>query len=254
MLFDENGNAAAALDYVGEATGTENEPEGYQAPDISNMSVESEDLPSLADFAQEPSQGAWPVGWYKATVIEGYAAKSGFQFATEDKASSKGDSRNLTVCFQVKNEAGEERNMFTSFNYRIDDFTETKRGAVKELRAHYAGKKGWAEKDLERTSLALAKLGQFGRAFSSLSDPAKGYAKENLVVKAPIKRTTQGNISPLNLIGHEIDIHLTMGTKKDESGALNDKGKPLYVETGFNEINEFAILGEKTDKKVKGRK
>jgi hypothetical protein len=199
----------------------------YQSPDINatSLAIETE-LPDLSDFGREPSAGAWEHqgfgpsnNWYPAEVIEGYATQSSFQWSTEDTASKDGNSRNMRVCFRITNSANETRNIWASFNYRLDDFDGKKLAAIKELRAQYAGKKGaWAEKDLQRTSLALASLGQFERAFDK---------------KIRLSRTEAGNLNPIPLVGYKIDVRL--GTNED----------------GFNTVEEFAKLSERTATKGK---
>lgn len=187
------------------------------APDINNMNVQPEELPSLADYAREPSQGAWPKDWYKAQIIEGYATGSGYQWETHDAPSKDGTSRNMTVCFALTNSAGETRNIWVSFNYRLDDFTAQKLNAIIALRKQYAGKRGaWAEKDLQRSSLAIAQLGQFERAL--------GFR---------FQRTPAGFLKTSVFVGQKMDVRLTINEEE------------------FNEVAEFARLGDRTDKKGK---
>jgi hypothetical protein len=187
-----------------------------------NPNSANEDSLSLTDFAQEPSSGAWPAGWYNAIVVEGYITNSGYRWATEDKLSKDGASHNLQICFQITNQAMETRYIVCSCNYRLDDFLLSTLQAIKEVRAHQAGKKGsWGPMgsrlaDLQRSSMALAKLGQLERAFDG---------------NAKLERSDEGNISPTNLIGYELDLHLTVNE-----------------ETGYNEVVEFAKLGERTGK------
>jgi hypothetical protein len=194
---------------------------------INNLALGDDgELPDLSDFGKEPSSGPWEHqgfgpsnNWYPAEVIEGYATASSFQWTTEDTASKDGASRNMRVCFRVTNSSNETRNIWASFNYRLDDFSARKLSAIKELREQYAGKKGaWAEKDLQRTSLAVASLGQFERAFDK---------------KVRLSRTEAGNLNPGNLTGYKIDVRL--GVNED----------------GYNTVEEYARLGERTVKKGK---
>lgn len=188
---------------------------GVASPDINNMTVQNEQLPSLADYAREPSQGAWPAGWYTAQVIEGYATGSGYQWETHDSASKDGTSRNMQICFVVTNSAGETRNIWTSFNYRLDDFTPQKLSAIAQLRKQYAGKKGaWAEKDLQRSSLAVASLGQFERAL--------GFR---------LQRTEAGFLKTSIFVGQKLDVRLSINEEE------------------YNDVSEFAKLGERSNKK-----
>lgn len=190
---------------------------------LNNMNlVEDEakvDLASLTDFADEPSSGAWPDGWYKARTIEGYATRKGTQIVTADAISQKGDSRNMRLCFQVTNQAGETRNMFESFNYRLEDFSAERMALVKEARAEFKrvrGKGPGDAADLQRSSLALAKLGQLQRAL--------GF---NLTVEGE-------GISTGPLVNREMDLRI--GTD----------------DQGYNVVREFAKLGERSGGK-KGR-
>jgi hypothetical protein len=122
-----------------------------------------ETLPNLEDLADEPT-GPFSVGWYKADVIEGYSTRSGKQFVTEDVVSQKGDSRNLRVCVKVTPASGDSRNFQFQFNYRASDWTPERIEFIKEMRKDMAGVKNWPDRDAQRTSLALAKIGQFQKA------------------------------------------------------------------------------------------
>ena len=174
----------------------------------------SEDVPSLTDFAEEAG-GAWPAGWYGATIIEGYATSRGKQFVTEDTASKKGDSRNLRVCFSLNGGTLGTRNTFESFNYRVDDLTTERLAQIKELREEFKGVKGaWpGQSDAQRSSLAIAGLGQFTKAIGS-----------------GLKRTAEGNIIPTPFVGKTADVRLN----------IDDKG--------YNTITAYAPAGTRTKK------
>lgn len=171
----------------------------------------SEDVPSLAEYADEPG-GAWAKGWYTAEIIEGYSTRNGKQFVTEDEPSKRGDSRNLRMCFKVTRLNGEERNMQESFNYRVSDFTAERLQYIKEMRAEYKSVKGkWlGAEDAQRTSLAIAKLGQLEKA-----------------IGLKLKRTPQGNLVAGVFIGQKLDVYLSVD------------------ENGYNEVKQFAKLGDK---------
>jgi hypothetical protein len=118
----------------------------------------------LRDMAEEPS-GAWASGWYKSTIIEGYAtAKSGKQLNTEDTISKNGDSRNLRVCFKLVRANGDERTLTETYNYRPSDFTPERVAYIKELRVELKDVKHWPDKDAQRSSLAIAKISQLQKA------------------------------------------------------------------------------------------
>lgn len=168
---------------------------------------------SLTDFAEDPS-GAWSPGWYKAEIIEGYATqKSGKVFTTEDSTSSKGDSRNLRLCFRVTNAKGDERTMQESYNYRPSDFTAERLTFIKEARAEYKGVKGrWSDADAQRSSLAIAKIGQFQKAI--------GFPQ--------LKLTPAGGIVANVFVGQAVDVRLSVD------------------DNGYNVVNAFAPTGSKT--------
>jgi hypothetical protein len=177
-------------------------------------STTHEALPSLADFADEVG-GAWPKGWYAATIIEGYATPKGKQFSTGDTPSQKGDSRNLRLCLKAT-DGKSERTMQESFNYRQGDFSAERLAFIAEARTENKGLKNWADKDAQRSSLAIGKLGQIGKAI------AEGF-------QFSINGNGGLNVAPL--IGVAVDIRL----------GINDDG--------FNEITGFAPAGSKTAKK-----
>lgn len=174
----------------------------------------AEEIPSLVDFADDISQGAWPTGWYPAIVIEGYQSKKGKQFLTEDAPSKQGDSRNLTMALKLSNVKGEERNIQDSTNYRVTDFTPERLAFVKEARTEYKGVKGrWPNADVQRSSLAIAALGAIERAF--------GFG---------FRRTPNGALVTAPFVGHRVDVRLKTNEK------------------GFNEVAELAPSGTKTRK------
>ncbi len=173
---------------------------------VDNAAVE--EVPSLADFAEEAG-GAWPKGWYKAEIIEGYATHKGKVFTTEDTTSSKGDSRNMRLCFTVFGATG-ERTMQESFNYRPSDFSAERLQFIKEQRTEYKGVRGrWSDADAQRTSLALAKIGAIEKAL--------GFSI----------RTKDGLTTPARAVGQKIDVRLGQN------------------EEGYNEITGFAKAGER---------
>lgn len=160
-----------------------------------------EEVVSLADFAA-PVSGAWPKGWYDAEVIEGYSTPKGKVFETGDAPSKNGDSRNATFCFKVKNAKGEERTIQTLFNYRESDFSADRIAFIKQARIDNASTKGkWADGDAQRTSLALAKIGQL----------------ENAIGTVRVGR----QLTPAKAVGQKLQVRLTEN------------------EDGFNEINAF---------------
>lgn len=178
-------------------------------------STASEALPSLAEFADEVG-GAWPKGWYAATIIEGYATPKGKTFTTADSVSQKGDSRNLRLCLSATN-GTDTRTMQESFNYRVGDFSVERINFIREARTENKGIKNWGDKDAQRSSLAIGKLGQIGEAIS------KGFS---------FTINGNGGLSVGPLVGQKVDIRL----------GINDEG--------YNEITGFAPAGTKTSKKA----
>lgn len=166
---------------------------------------------NLSDFAAEPG-GAWPTGWYKAEVIEGYATAKGHQFTTADAPSQKGDSRNLRVCFRVTS-ATAERTLQESLNYRSSDFSAERLAYIKEARAEYKDVKGrWVDADAQRSSLAIAKIGQFQKALALDHLPLSG----------------DGGIVAGAFVDKAVDVRLGVD------------------DNGYNVITAFAPAGTKT--------
>lgn len=170
----------------------------------------TEEVSSLSDFATDPG-GAWPKGWYKAEIIEGYATPKGKVFQTTDGESKNGDSRNFRICLKVTNAAGEDRNFQENVNYRSSDFSAERLSDIKAARKENAGARGaWADKDLQRSSLAVGKVGQL--------EEALGFTL----------RTGDGFIVSDRTFGQKVDVRLTIN------------------EDGYNEVNAFAKAGAKT--------
>lgn len=188
----------------------DNEAAGTAPERIDVGGMAPEELPSLADFAQEPG-GAWPKGWYGGTIVEAYATGKGTMFSTEDKPSKAGDSRNLVICVSLNGGKLGTRNTFTQVNYRSTDFTADRMAAVKEAREQFKGQRGaWTgNTDLQRSSLALAQLGQIENAL--------GFR---------LKLHPSGYILASALVGQAMDFRLGMDDKDQ-----------------YNEINAFAKAG-----------
>lgn len=184
-----------------------NSGEFVEDPSVSlTDDLSTEALPSLADFADEVG-GALPRGWYPAEVIEGYATRKGNQFVTEDIPSKDGSSRNLRLAITVTPPKGNARNLFYSTNYRLSDFSTERLAYIKQLREEMKGVKQWPDRDAQRTSLAIASLGQLEKAFGT-----------------PFKRTPTGlMVTPL--VGKKVDVRLNIN------------------EDQYNDITAFAPLG-----------
>jgi len=173
------------------------------------------DIPSMIDMADEPSQGAWKTGWYRATILDGYSSKRGTQFTTSDVSSKAGDSRNLRLCLAVQSTDGKEvRNLQDQFNYRFQDLDVDYRKNIKEARAEFKGLQKWpgAAADLQRSSIAIGQLGALEKALGF------GF------------KSTPVGINPSPLVTHEVDVRLGVD------------------ENGFNDVREYAKAGEKVRK------
>lgn len=176
--------------------------------------LEAEAIDGLEELAEEP-QGAWPKGWYRAEVIEGFQTKKGKTVQTTDSVSSKGDSRNLKLCVRVYNGV-EERNMIASFNYRLSDFSPERIAFIKEMRQEHKGVRGaWSDRDAQRSSLALASIGGLTKAVGFSPKVANG-----------------GLVAGL-YIGQKFDVYLGQDDK------------------GYNEVRNFAKPGEGGQRKQK---
>lgn len=182
----------------------------YETTEINNLapSAFTEEVPDITGFADEPG-GAWK-GWFKAEIIPGYTTGKGKVFTTEDVASKDGMSRNLRLCLAITN-GKQTRNNFTSFNYRVEDFDKHRMAAVEQARKTFTGVQKWPDSDLQRTSLALAKLGQAVKAAS-----------------VKLRRREDGVLIADAFVGGKADVYLT----------INEKG--------FNDITQFAAPGTKT--------
>ena len=171
-----------------------------------------EDVPSLADFADEPG-GALSPGWYAAEIIEGYSTQKGKVLTTDDALAQKGDSRNATFCFRLTVPAG-ERSLFHRVNYRVSDFTPDRLAFIKEARKEHAGVQGkWHDDpDAQRTSIMLGKLGMF--------EEALGF---------PI-HTKDGTLAPYRTIGQKVDVRVNINKE------------------GYNDVTGFDKAGSKTSR------
>jgi hypothetical protein len=180
-----------------------------ESVDLLDDGLEVEEILGLEEFADEP-QGAWPKGWYPLEIIEGFQTKKGTVIQTSDAVSSKGDSRNLKLCVKVVGPTG-ERTMIASFNYRPTDFTPDRMAYIKEMRQENKGVRGaWADRDAQRSSLALAFIGGLSKAV--------GFSP---------KRTSDGTLVAAAYVGLKLDGYLGIDIK------------------GFNEVRQFAAPGSK---------
>jgi len=173
----------------------------------------------LDELAKEPAAGVWPVGWYKATIVEGYASRKGNQFTTSNFLSKAGTSWNFRLCLAVTDAKGELRNIQGSFNYRTEDFTPERMAAIKDAREEFKGVKEWpgTAKDLQRSSLAIASIGQLKKA-----------------VGFSIRTLDNGTIDPTPFFNQAVDVRL--GHRTQENGQV------------FNEPTDFAPAGTKVGK------
>ncbi len=168
----------------------------------------AESLPDLSEYADEPG-GPLPRGWYPAEAVEGYATRSGKEKFTEDVVAKDGGSRNLRVCFAVQTGGKDVRNLQSQFNYRRNDFSADRLKFVLAMREEMKGVRNWPDRDAQRSSLALAKLGQFQKAG----------AKLEFIGEA---------VKTINLIGGKYDVYVSIDSN------------------GYNEITQYAKAGTVT--------
>ena len=185
-----------------------------------------EDAPSLGDLATpEEGSGAWPKGWYRATIIDGYTTGKGKIFETKDALANDPASRNLFVCVKFDGAAyvpvshdpgarvmtkgpGGERNIRGTLNYRPSDFGRI--AEIKAAREQYKYTSGaWPDKSIQAASLSLGRLGQLEKA---------------LGFKLP-------------RIGDRFDVSRFVGQRLDVRLNIDEKG--------FNEVAAFAAFGSK---------
>lgn len=163
------------------------------------------DVPSLEGF-DSTGGGAWPNGWYPATIVPSFTTNKGNTFETEDFLSKAGDSRNIRVLIEATD--GENtRTLFHNCNYRLADLTPERIAEIRELRKVYAKEKKWPDTDAQRTNLNLEGLRELekvmGRTFS---------------------RNGSGlDVTPL----HNLKVDVYLGTD----------------EKGFNEVRQVAASG-----------
>lgn len=176
---------------------------GYQQIDLNDMA--------------ERSSGAWPKGWYPAEVIEGFE-KGGHQFDTANTVSNDGQSFNLRLCFRLAN-GPQIRTDFCQLNYRPTDFTPERVAVVKRLREEFKDVQGaWPGfKDEQRSSLALAKLGQLGKAAGIPLDV----------------NVETGGITPIPFLGKRMFVFVDIN------------------EDGYNEIKRFSAFANGVEPKAR---
>jgi len=197
----------------GERFGTTDEQEvGQYATGLNDPSRIGQDTEvDLSDDAREAG-GALPVGWYAATVIEGYTTtRSGTAFNTQDTLAKSGESRNLMIALAL---TGYERNIFARLNYRAGDLTISadRRAELKRMaQGHKPGDK-WGDRAAQATFLSRGRIGQVQKAL--------GLATLPLVEGAGI------NVS--SFAGRKVDVRLTIN------------------EDGYNEVTEFAAAGSRS--------
>jgi hypothetical protein len=186
--------------------------EFVEQPEVSlTDDLAQERVLDLNDMAEEPG-GPLAPGWYKATVIEGYGTRSGKQFTTTDEPSKDGASRNTRLCLSIQPVKGDPRNLQTSQNYRPSDFTPERIAHVKQLRVDFGGVQGrWPDTDGQRSSLALAKVGQIGKA-----------------TKRGVPLSASNQVVPSKYIGAELDVRI------------------IIDQNNYNDIKEYAEAGSKT--------
>jgi hypothetical protein len=168
-------------------------------------------LPSLEDFYEEPG-GAIAPGWYRASIVPGYATLRGVQFRTSDEPGQNG-RRAFRLCFTL-NEGG--RTLQKTFFYDPTKLNANGVATVKKLREQFKGVKSWPGLGQEQNfSITLGNLSQLEKAmgFKLQLHPA-------------------GGVMANSYVGQQLDIRIGI-----------DKN-------GYNDVTAFAQLGSKTAKKA----
>jgi hypothetical protein len=169
----------------------------------------AEELPSLADFYEEPSGGI-SLGWHGARIIAGYPTQKGTQFQTSDNESANG-RRALRYCLSV-NDGGTEKTTQQTYFYDPQMFTNEGIARVKELRAQFKGVKSWPGHGPEQNlSITLGALSQLEKA-----------------VGFQLKRHPAGGFITAPYIGQQVDVRI--GRDKDD----------------YTRVTAFAKFGEKS--------
>jgi hypothetical protein len=200
--------------------------------DLQATGLAREDAPSLSDLATpEEGAGAWAQGWYRGTVLDGYATGRGKVMQTIDLPSKDALSRNLFICIAVNGDVfvpsdpnpakrvlakgpGGVRNIRATYNYRPSDFTPERIAAVKNARAQYKATQGaWPDADIQRSSLALGQLGQLEKAIG---------------FKLPVEG---GRINPAPFVKQQLDVRLTITVESEKQRG------------GFSEVAAVAASG-----------
>jgi hypothetical protein len=131
---------------------------------INDVLIDTAPEPKVVDLDESfeaPAGGAWPKGWYSATILEGYSTPKGTVFTTSDNTSKDGASRNLKLCFKVS-KGTQSRNLQENFNYRVSDFEPERIAHIKAMREEFKDVQGqWPDRDAQRSSLSLVHFRNF---------------------------------------------------------------------------------------------
>jgi len=212
-----------------------NPSDPYNTNPTAAAGLAPENAPTFGDIddlaAPTEGAGAWPKGWYRATIIDGYSTGKGTVMETRDGLSNNGTSRNMHVCFAVDGNIfvpsdsdpakrkltkgpGGVRNIRETYNYSPADSSPERLAAIRRAREGYKAKQGaWGEKGTEAHSLQSSSL-SVGRI--SQLQKAVGF-------KLPFE-ANRFDVRPL--IKQSVDVRLTIDEK------------------GFSEVAAVAKSGE----------
>jgi hypothetical protein len=180
---------------------------------VDQPGLAQEEIPSLADFADEPTGNITP-GWYGATVLEGYATQKGTQFTTGDTPGKDG-KRELRLCFGIA-VGNSVQNRQRTFFYRPEDFSVENIAKVKALREQFKGQRSWAgQGQAQHFSIIIGELGQLEKA-----------------VGFKLARHPNGGFITVPYVGKRLDVRIRLGNK------------------GFDEVAGFAPAGKMTSKRA----
>jgi hypothetical protein len=205
-----------------------------------NQGLAAENAPSVVDLSDVATPvegaGAWPKGWYRATIVEGYSTGKGTVMETRDALSKDAGSRNLHICFAVDGNVyvpsdsdpskrklsqgpGGTRNIRETYNYKPDDLKPERVATVKRAREAYKGKQGaWGEKgteahDMQSSSLSIGRIGQLQNAV--------GFKLPTILKPGPSGGHDRFDIRPF--IKQNVDVRLGIDAKGFSEIAAVDK-------------------------------
>jgi hypothetical protein len=138
----------------------------FDSNEVDNLTLP--EIPDLSGITEERS-APWENGWYNAAVIESQTVTSRTTgavttFASEDRVSKDGTSRNLFLRVRIARLDGRTLNTRSRvINYRPSDFTPTRVAEVIEGQKQAKEEGDWADKDLFRSFMSMLRIGTLQR-------------------------------------------------------------------------------------------